>query len=76
MFRNIRQLSWIGLTLTMGMVSCHFPQSSEIEQVNSSSTNSETLSQCTDTQIREWIYVQPLNSTLITERSHPYSPQK
>ncbi len=60
MFRNIRQLSLIGLTLTMGMISCHFPQfSAVLAQVNPSSANSETLSKCTHRQIRQWIYQLP-----------------
>lgn len=56
MFRNIRQLSLIGLTLALGVVSCYFPQSSAVlAQINPSSQNSETLSQCNDTQIQQWI---------------------
>lgn len=50
MFRKIHSLNWIGLTLTMGMVACHFPQSPALAQINPSSANNE------DKTIREKIF--------------------
>lgn len=60
MLKNFHLLGWIGLTLGLGVVSCHFPESSVLAQVNSSSQTIETSSQCTYAQVQFGIWIDKL----------------